>query len=123
VSLDVYLTSVAEHTCTACGHVDQLGAGHTTTFEANITHNLGRMADAAGIYQALWRPEEIGATKAAHLIPLLTAGLALLKSDADRFRAFNPENGWGSYDGFVPWIERYLDACINNPTAVVRVHR
>ncbi len=30
-------------------------------FEYNITHNLGVMADAAGIYEALWRPEEIKA--------------------------------------------------------------
>lgn len=29
-------------------------------FWANITHNLGRMADEAGIYKHLWRPEEIG---------------------------------------------------------------
>jgi hypothetical protein len=31
-------------------------------FDANITHNLNKMADAAGIYEACWRPEEIGAT-------------------------------------------------------------
>jgi len=40
----------------------------TTIFEANITHNLNRMAQAAGIYEALWCPDEIGITKAAQLI-------------------------------------------------------
>jgi precorrin-6x reductase len=29
-----------------------------TPFEANITHNLNRMAEAAGVYKVLWRPEE-----------------------------------------------------------------
>jgi signal transduction histidine kinase len=29
-------------------------------FVSNITHNLNIMADKAGIYQHLWRPEEIG---------------------------------------------------------------
>ncbi len=29
-------------------------------YSANITHNLGEMADKAGIYYALWRPEEKG---------------------------------------------------------------
>lgn len=26
---------------------------------ANITHNLGKMADEAGIYEALWRPHRL----------------------------------------------------------------
>jgi hypothetical protein len=26
-------------------------------YDGNITHNLGRMADMAGIYYALWRPD------------------------------------------------------------------
>ena len=33
-------------------------------YSANITHNLGGMADEAGIYEALWRPEEVGIAKA-----------------------------------------------------------
>lgn len=45
MSLDVYLTAVRP----------------TEVFSANITHNLGEMADKAGIYKACWRPEEIGA--------------------------------------------------------------
>jgi len=36
----------------------------TSVYDANITHNLGAMAEAAGIYKHLWRPEEIGITKA-----------------------------------------------------------
>ena len=37
-------------------------------YSANITHNLTKMADEAGIYECLWRPEEIGITKAGQLI-------------------------------------------------------
>lgn len=39
-----------------CAHCGRSGEGYS----ANITHNLGAMAEAAGIYLALWRPEEIG---------------------------------------------------------------
>jgi hypothetical protein len=53
MSLDVWLT--ATRPC--------------EVYSDNITHNLGEMADAAGIYKALWRPEEIGITKAAELVP------------------------------------------------------
>ncbi|OWK35178.1 hypothetical protein [Fimbriiglobus ruber] len=95
----------------------------TTIYEANITHNLGRMAREAGIYEALWRPEEIGITKAEQLIEPLTKGLALLKSDPARFEAFNSPNGWGMYNHFVPFVEKYLEACRECPDATVRASR
>ena len=40
MSLDVYLTAVRP----------------TTVYESNITHNLGKMAAAAGIYSELLAP-------------------------------------------------------------------
>ncbi|MBT8086008.1 MAG: hypothetical protein KJN72_12335 [Woeseia sp.] len=86
---------------------------------ANITHNLNGMAKEAGIYQCLWHPGDVGITKAGQLIEPLQSGLELMKSDPERFKAFNAPNGWGRYDQFVPWIERYLAACINNPDADV----
>lgn len=92
-------------------------------YSANITHNLNAMADAAGIYKCLWRPEEIGITKASQLIEPLEAGLKLLESDPERFKFYNPSNGWGSYDGFVPWIQRYISACKDHPDADVSVSR
>lgn len=107
MSLDVYLTRPEPR----------------EVFEYNITHNLGKMADAAGIYKHLWRPEEIGITRAAQLIGPLTAGLHALKSDPARFEAMNPENGWGSYAGLVTFVEKYLAACIENPECDVDVSR
>lgn len=95
----------------------------TTVFRANITHNLGMMASAAGIYQYLWRPEEIGITKARQLIEPLKKGLSLMRREPDTFKKLNPENGWGTYDGFLPWIQRYINACIEYPDAVVSVCR
>lgn len=92
-------------------------------YSANITHNLNTMAGAAGIYEALWRPEEIGITKAEQLIEPLTRGLAMLKADPVKFSAFNSPNGWGLYEHFVPFVKRYLQACREHPTATVRVSR
>ncbi len=95
----------------------------TDAYSANITHNLTAMADAAGIYKHLWRPEEIGITKAADLIDPLTEGLARLRADPGKFKAFNPANGWGDYDGFVAFVNGYLLACRRYPAAKVRVSR
>lgn len=38
-------------------------------------------------------------------------------------KKFNPKNGWGSYGGLVKFVEDYLAACIENPTAKVSVWR
>jgi hypothetical protein len=92
-------------------------------FSLNITHNLNSMASEAGIYKHLWRPEEIGITKAGQLIQPLTDALALLLAEPQRFEKFNPANGWGSYDGLVNFLRSYLAACSENPDASISVSR
>lgn len=92
-------------------------------YSANITHNLGDMADKAGIYEALWRPEEIGITHAHQLIELLRAGIVRLIEQSDYLAQFNPENGWGDYAGLLRFTEQYLDACERYPQAEVEVWR
>ncbi len=107
MSLDVYLREVRL----------------TTIYDANITHNLNRMAEEAGIYKHLWRPEEVGITKAQQLIEPLREGLALLLSDPERFKKFDPENKWGDYNELVDFVRSYLAACEENPDAEVSVSR
>ena len=98
-------------------------ARKTTIYEANITHNLGKMADAAGIYYHLWRPEEIGISRAGDLIEPLKNGLELLRSDPERFKGFDAPNGWGTYKHFVPFVAEYLLSCEANPDADISVSR
>ena len=95
----------------------------TEVFDTNITHNLGLMADEAGIYLAVWRPEEIGIKVAADMIHWLEDGLKLLKSDPERFKKLEPSNKWGTYEDFVPWLEEYLKICQENPDAAVEANR
>ena len=57
MSLDVHLEEIlpgsfdGEYTCERCGHENKLQA-FTDLYSANITHNLNRMADEAGV--PLW---------------------------------------------------------------------
>lgn len=97
--------------------------GGSCVYSANITHNLSKMAQEAGICQALWMPEEIGITHAEQLIAPLCDGLALLNSDPARFRRLNPENGWGTYEGLAEFVAAYLAACEKWPMAEVSVWR
>jgi hypothetical protein len=107
VSLDVYLTKVQP----------------CTVFDANITHNLNRMAEEAGIYKHCWRPEEIGITHARQLIEPLRTAIETMKADPPRFERHNATNGWGLYKNFLPWLEKYLAACEEHPDAEVSVSR
>lgn len=92
-------------------------------YSANITHNLTKMADEAGIYYALWRPEEKGYMVAGDIIPALEYGLNELKASPDRFEKLGPDNGWGTYNGLVATVEEYLQACKQYPDAVIEVSR
>lgn len=110
MSLDVTLT------CRCCESV---------VFERNITHNLTDMAFECGqgFYHAIWRPDELGFTQAVQLQTPIYHGLLILKQDRERLEKFNPDNGWGSYDGLVGFAELYLEACRKWPNATVKVCR
>lgn len=110
--------------CSTCGH-EHMAPEDAELFSANITHNLDRMAEAAGIYECLWRPEEAlpPFATAAQCITVLENGLAIMQAEPQRFRRFDAANGWGTYDQFVPWVQRLLDACKRHPEALVRASR
>ena len=111
MSLDVYLKDP-----TATYDTNDL-------YWANITHNLGEMADKAGIYKALWRPEEIGAEYAKDIIEVVEKGLEDLKARPEYFEQFNSPNGWGMYEHFVPFVADYLEALKEYPDAKISVSR
>lgn len=92
-------------------------------FEWNITHNLTGMANAAGLYSACWRPDELGAKKAGQLVKPLLVGLFNLTKNPDEFKALNPGNGWGTYEGLVEFVEAYLLACVSYPEADIEASR
>lgn len=97
-----------------CGH---------TIYCGNITHNLVKMASESGIYEALWHPEEINATKAGDIISILERGLKDMKNRTDYYKQFDSENGWGTYEQFIPFIEEVLEACKKYPDAGIFVWR
>lgn len=92
-------------------------------WSGNVTHNLIQMAEAAGLYTALWRPDELGLVVAADIIPHLVAGLAELEAEPDRFRALIPTNRYGDYEHLLCFVNSYFTACRNNPDATISVSR
>lgn len=94
-----------------------------TVYHGNITHNLGKMAQEAGIYECLWRSDEHGITRAKELLDSLSKGFVLMRDNPERFRAFDSPNGWGTYDDLLQFVGNYMAACAAYPDASVRVWR
>ena len=125
MSLDIYLrgeSKKVECYCHCCNNKHER-EDRELYYANNITHNLGEMAEEAGIYKLLWRPEEIGIFKAQQLITPLRDGLNLLQSNPKKFKQFNPKNGWGNYDNFISFVEEYLKVCEKFPNANIKVSR
>lgn len=102
----------------------ELRNGDAVWFQANITHNLNKMADAVGLYKPLWRPDELGYTKAKDLSNSLLEGLyELLKRRDEVMWQYAPKNGWGCYADLLEFTFDYLRACQTYPDAEVHVCR
>lgn len=120
MSLDVSLYDVNYLECDCGKRHEILGE---CVYDANITHNLNTMADRAGIYKHLWRPEEINITKAKELIKPIQKGLDDMKKRPEYYKRFDSPNKWGTYKDFIPWIEDYLEACIKYPNSDIHISR
>jgi hypothetical protein len=110
--------------------VDLMVTQPTSVYSANITHNLGKMAGAVNLsngmtlYQVLWRPDEQQGLKfAKDIAELLDEGWNTLLADPEHFKQFDPENGWGSYEGLCNFVYKYRNACWDNPEAELSVSR
>ena len=91
----------------------------TAFYSGNATHNLRPMWAAAGCEDQFYEWE---GRKADEALPFLRAGVAAMEADPDKFRALNPPNGLGDYDGALEWLWRAVAACVKHPNAVIHIH-
>jgi hypothetical protein len=109
--------------------VDLMVVQPVSVYFGNITHNLGKMAgevklsNGLTLYDVLWRPDEHSLKFAKDISELLDEGWNILLSDPEHFRTFNPENGWGSYEGLEKFVYNYRNACWDNPDAELSISR
>jgi len=109
--------------------VDLMVVKPCSVYSGNITHNLGKMSDAVvlangkTLYQVLWRPDEYNWKTAEDIAEMLDEGWNILLSDPEKFKKYNPENGWGNYEGLCEFVYRYRNACWDTPDAELSVSR
>lgn len=105
--------------------------GDDIYFHINLTHNLTTMADKCKVdpyskcitihgkeptlYNLLWHPKEaLGIVKPTmEYVEGLISCYKKLLEDADYFKKFNPENGWGTYEQLVKRTKEYINALMS----------
>lgn len=98
-----------ETSCETCGHEPE-------GFSINYTYNVAPMwyffyPDDEGMVQI------DGMTGDEALVKLLEFSKLMTKNKSEMIK-LNPPNGWGSYDGFMEFINECMKACIDKPNAI-----
>lgn len=73
----------------------------------NITSNVAPMWRHAGCDLA-----EFDGSTADELEPVVSTAIDRMVACESTFRAMNPSNGWGSYEGCLSFLRNLHDACL-----------
>lgn len=93
------------------------GAGHgVCAFDRNMTSNVAPMWRKAGVDL-----REFQGLLAGRVIDSLNAAIDNMTNYPEDYRAMNPENGWGSYEGALDFLTSLRDACQKFPRAEIGV--
>lgn len=95
------------------------GDGYETVIEVvdGHTYNLSAMWRLAGVFD---KSSDLDGVRTIDLAPKLVRALLLARENADDFRALNPPNGWGDYDGFLEILTKFTGLALQHPRGVVR---
>jgi len=92
--------------------------------DVNLTHNLGGMADACGLYEPLWRACENDWEYADDIIKPLEKGIAnLMVNKKELIEKHTPENGWGNYDQLKSVALKVYAMCVSNPELKIEIDK
>ena len=92
--------------------------------DVNLTHNLGEMARACGLYEPLWRAEENGWYEAGDIIEPLENGISNLLINEKELKAkYTPDNGWGNYEQLKAVALKVYANCVENPELKIEISK
>lgn len=85
--------------------------------DINYTYNVGPM-----FYKAVGSgPNQWDGKPASEVSAICSRILDAFAAEPATYRAMNPSNGWGSFDGARKFIATIKDACDKAPKAILRV--
>lgn len=89
----------------------------------NYTSNVSPMWRAA-LQDATGEPmrlSDLDGKSGCHAAPILRHAVLIMADEPTRFRAMEPENKWGSYEGAMHYLVQIADWCLRHPKATLRV--
>lgn len=89
--------------------------------EWNYTSNIGGIVAAAAEATGLRDLRDLEGLAAVEALVLVERLALELRRDPERYRALDPENGWGSLETFLPALDRLVDELRPVPRAIVKV--
>lgn len=84
----------------------------------NYTSNVSRMWFEALGGKSL---SDLHGRSAVEALPALDKAVTAMETDPEKYKAMNPPNGWGNYDGALDYLRRLRDGCAQHPKTVVHV--
>lgn len=111
MSLDL---SIAPNPCKHCGRGDE-------ELNFNYTYNVSQMWYK--IYPEDEGMVQIDGMTGEEAYPKIRKAIVEMINLEDRMKALEPENGWGSYEGFLKFLWDISEACTECPNSVWRAWR
>jgi len=94
------------------------GNEHWVEVVCGHTYNLSPMWRKALPFIESTR--DLDGKKCADILTALDVGLLDATKNANAYRALNPDNGWGDYEGFYQIFTKFVSLCNQYPSGVVR---
>lgn len=83
----------------------------------NYTYNIQPMTARAGLHSLT----ELDGMLCLEAYPIVQNVIRRMEAEPEGYRALNPSNGWGDYDGFLARLRDLAAGLARTPSAVVRV--
>jgi hypothetical protein len=97
--------------------IDTGGSNYVNVLEQNYTSNVSPMWT-----KALGRPlADFHGAPASEAAGPLDAAVRKMEASPDTYRAMNPPNGWGIYEGALGILRNLRDACRDHPKTTIRI--
>lgn len=87
-----------------------------SVYDSNMTSNVAPMWRKAGVDL-----QDLEGMLAGAAIYLLNKAIRNMQAKPEIYKAMNPKNGWGDYDGCLEFLISIQKACATFPLAQVRV--
>ena len=85
-------------------------------FHENMTSNVAPMWREAGCDL-----RDLKGKKGSEAVKPLCDAINRMMADPEKYKAMNPANGWGDYEGCLNYLRGCHDACYANPDEIIHV--